>query len=198
MKEVSSQRVEVLVCLFVTKNNSELLANLGNFVNRLAKFVASKYNGVIPKFDVKNCPAYPKLQKDVNALLKTYIEDMESVHLRKGLETAMLISARGNQFLQENKLDNSLYQDLPDKSDAVVAIGINLIYLISSIFHPFVPETSKQIESILNAPSLKIPDQFDLVVKPGHCIGKVTYLFKRIDEKNVEEWRSKYGGQQKK
>ncbi|ODV84777.1 hypothetical protein CANARDRAFT_28915 [[Candida] arabinofermentans NRRL YB-2248] len=182
---------------FVTKNNSELLANLGNFVNRLVKFVIAKYNGVVPKYDVKNCKSHPKLIEDVNALLKTYINDMETVHLRKGLETAMLISARGNQFLQENKLDNSLHNDNPDKSDAVISIGLNLIYLVSAIIAPYIPETTKQIEEILRVPSLTIPDEFDLWIGEGHCIGKAQYLFKRIDEKKVDEWRAMYSGQQK-
>ncbi|KAG7860901.1 hypothetical protein KL939_001468 [Ogataea angusta] len=183
---------------FVTRNNSELLANLGNFVNRLAKFVIAKYNGVVPSFKTKDCQVYPELLKDLNSLVKTYVDDMETVHLRKGLETAMMISARGNLFLQENKLDNSLYNDFPEKSDAVVAIGLNIVYLVSAVIAPYMPETSKQIEEILRVPELKIPDEFGLWIQPGHCIGKAQYLFKRIDEKKIDEWRNLYGGQQQK
>ncbi|KAH3671722.1 hypothetical protein OGAPHI_000427 [Ogataea philodendri] len=183
---------------FVTKNNSELLANLGNFVNRLVKFVIAKYNGVVPEFKTTDCEVYPTLKKDLDSLIKTYVDDMEAVRLRKGLETAMMISARGNLFLQENKLDNSLYNDSPEKSDAVVAIGLNIVYLVSAVIAPYMPETSKQIEEILRVPELKIPDEFDLWVEPGHCIGKAQYLFKRIDEKKIDEWKALYGGQQQK
>jgi methionyl-tRNA synthetase len=182
---------------FVTKNNSELLANLGNFVNRIVKFVNAKYNGVIPTFDVKNCPNYDdKALREINELLATYVDDMENSRLRKGLETAMQISSRGNLFLQENKLDNSTYENEPLKADAVVAIGINLVYLVSSIIGPYMPEVRDDIVSILNAPKLAIPDKFDLWIEAGHCIGKPKYLFGRIDEKKIEEWRGKYGGQQ--
>lgn len=183
---------------FVTKNNSELLANLGNFVNRLVKFVNVKYNGVVPKFDPKNVPNYSSFESDVNELLKSYIDSMEAVSLRRGLELAMAISSRGNQFLQDNKLDNTLYSDFPEKSDAVVSVGLNLIYLLSAIIWPFMPETGDKIDEILNAPALSITDKFELVLKPGHCIGKAQYLFTRIDEKKIEEWRGMYGGQQKK
>ncbi|KAK7686954.1 hypothetical protein QCA50_010035 [Cerrena zonata] len=114
---------------------------------------------------------------------------MESVNLRRGLEIAMAISARGNQFLQDNKLDNSLYNNSPNKSDAVVAVGLNLIYLVSAVISPFMPQTRTQISEILNAPPLSITDKFELVLEPGHNIGKAQYLFQRIDEKKVDEWR---------
>lgn len=182
---------------FVTKNNSELLANLGNFVNRLVKFVIAKYNGVIPEYDTKHIPNYDQFEKEVNELLAAYIENMEAVNLRRGLELAMAISSRGNQFLQDNKLDNSLFTNSPDLSDAVVGAGLNLIYLVSSVISPFMPETSTQISEILNAPALSITDKFELVLLGGHNIGKAQYLFKRIDEKKIDEWKALYGGVQK-
>lgn len=183
---------------FVTKNNSELLANLGNFVNRIVKFVNAKYNGVIPKYDLKNCPNFiNNAENDINTILKTYLDDMENSRLRKGLETAMQLSSRGNAFLQENKLDNSTYENEPEKADAVVAIGINLVYLVSSLIGPYMPQVRDDIATILNAPKLSIPDKFEMWIQPGHCIGKPKYLFHRIDEKKIEEWRKSYGGVQK-
>ena len=173
------------------------MANLGNFVNRIVKFVIAKYNGVIPKFDTKNIPDYDKFENDINSLLASYIDNMENVNLRKGLELAMAISSRGNQFLQDNKLDNSLYANQPAKSDAVVAVAINLVYLVSAIIYPFMPETTVKIDQILNAPALSITNKFELVLLPGHCIGKAQYLFTRIDDKKIDEWRKLYGGQQK-
>lgn len=181
---------------FVTKNNSELLANLGNFVNRVVKFIIAKYNGVIPKYDTSNIPDYSKFESDINTLLSTYIEAMEGVSLRRGLEIAMAISSRGNQFLQDNKLDNTLYADFPDKSDAVVGVAANLILLVSAVICPFMPDTRNKICEILNCPPLSITDKFELVLEEGHCIGKAQYLFTRIDEKKIEEWRSLYGGKQ--
>lgn len=182
---------------FVTKNNSELLANLGNFVNRLVKFVVAKYNGVIPPFDATKIPNYGGFEKDVNELLAAYIENMEAVNLRRGLEISMAISSRGNQFLQDNKLDNSLFNNTPELSDAVVGVGLNLIYLVSAVISPFMPATRDQIDQMLNAPALSITDKFQLVLQPGHNLGKAQYLFKRIDEKKIDEWKAAYGGKQK-
>lgn len=178
---------------FVTRNNSELLANLGNFVNRLVKFVSAKFNRVIPEYDVANLD-YAPILRDLNNLLANYNEAMEAVSERKGLEIAMQISARGNQFLQDNKLDNSLLANTPEKAAAVIGVGINIIYLLSAIFGPFMPETSTQILEQLNAPVRFIPDEFSLDIKGGHNLGNPAYLFSRIDEAKIEEWRSKFGG----
>lgn len=181
---------------FVTKNNSELLNNLGNFVNRIVSFANAKYAGVVPEFDVKNIPNYKEFNDDVNVLLKQYIDTMDAVKLRQGLELAMALSARGNQFLQDNKLDNAHFNNEPDKTDAVVAVGLNLVYLVLAVILPFMPGTTHQIEEMLNAPALSIPDKFETVLEPGHNIGERKYLFTRIDEKMIDKWRSDYGGQQ--
>ncbi|CCD24019.1 methionine--tRNA ligase MES1 NDAI_0C03590 [Naumovozyma dairenensis CBS 421] len=181
---------------FVARNNSELLANLGNFVNRLIKFVNAKYNGVVPKYDHKQVPNYDGLKKDIDVILKSYVEKMEYGHERSGLELAMSLSARGNLFLQENKLDNSLFSQFPAKSDAVVGVGLNIIYTVTSLIYPFMPETAEKIYKMLNAPALKIDEEFHLAILEGHNINKAEYLFHRIDEKQVEQWRNLYGGKQ--
>ncbi|KAL0640524.1 methionine--tRNA ligase mes1 [Maublancomyces gigas] len=185
---------------FVTKNNSELLANLGNFVNRLIKFVNAKYGGVIPDYSkgIKD-PSFNQYKDSINALLKGYVEDLESVRIRSGLDKAMAISGEGNRFLQDNKLDNSLFASYPDKAAAVVGFGINLIYLLSALVYPYMPATTESIINQLNAPLRVIPDVWQVEdLLPGHVIGKAAYLFSRIDEKQEEIWKSRYGGKQEK
>ncbi|AMD19850.1 HCL301Wp [Eremothecium sinecaudum] len=181
---------------FVARNNSELLANLGNFVNRLIKFVNAKYNGVVPEYKVKNLANFDKLKGDLDNILNSYVNEMEQVHVKRGLELAMSLSTRGNQFLQENKLDNTLFSQYPDKSDAVVGVGLNIIYAVASIISPFMPETSTTIYKMLNAPPMAIKEEFNLVILGGHNINKAEYLFQRIDEAKIEEWRKEFNGNQ--
>lgn len=178
---------------FISRNNNELLANLGNFVNRLIKFVNAKYNGVVPEYDIENLPDNKKLLTNLNQILSDYVNAMEGVHERRGLEVAMSLSSRGNQFLQENKLDNSLFSQYPLRSDAVVGVGLNIIYAVASLIGPYLPETAETIYRMLNAPELMIDDTFHLVIKGGHNINKAEYLFHRIDEKQGNHWGSKYG-----
>ncbi|ORE14650.1 methionyl-tRNA synthetase [Rhizopus microsporus] len=177
---------------FITKNNSELLNNFGNFVNRAIRFIFAKYDGVIPKADF-NGQLETDLFKDVNALLKQFVEQMEAVKLRAALGTVMALSARGNQYLQEANLSNALFDESRPKCDAVVASAANLIYLLSALVSPFMPATSDSMCRQLNAPARNIPDEFTLDILPGHVLGGAEYLFTRIDEKMEQVWKSKYG-----
>ncbi|KAJ2896753.1 methionine--tRNA ligase mes1 [Coemansia aciculifera] len=188
---------------FVARNNGELLANVGNFCNRVVKFVDAntKYAGVLPAADpariaVGADTSDRRLIDDVNVLLARYIEKMDAVKIKAGLRTAMEISARGNLYLQDSKLDNALFSENRAQCDTVAAVAINLIYLLSALFHPFMPATSANIARQLNAPERIITDTFELALHAGHVIGKADYLFTRIDEKMVDEWRARYGGKQ--
>ncbi|MCG4682515.1 hypothetical protein, partial [Faecalibacillus intestinalis] len=89
--------------------------------------------------------------------------------LRSGLQVAMSISRRGNEFLQSNGLDNKLAASQPERAAAVVGIGLNLIYLLASLIAPYMPATSTSILEQLDAPFLTIPDQWKADdLKPGH------------------------------
>ncbi|PQE03701.1 hypothetical protein CJF30_00006426 [Rutstroemia sp. NJR-2017a BBW] len=184
---------------FIQMNNSVLLANLGNFVNRVIKFVNAKCDGVIPEFsaDYKDESFdFPGWINDVNGQLKEFIDDMEAVRIRAGLEKLMQISTLGNNFLQY-RLDNANLAEHPERTHTVIGLALNLCYLLASITSPFMPSTAESIVAQLNAPLLSIPDKWDhSALKSGHKIGKAAYLFTRIDEKKGEEWRSKFGGTQ--
>ena len=182
---------------FIAQNNSELLAKLGNLVNRIIKLVNSKvYNSVIPDYTAMHGdPAFDEAKAEINSLLAVYLERLEAVNLKDGLQTAMDLAQAGNNFVQSNRLDNKLADNEPEKAAAVVGIAINIIYLLASVFEPYLPATSKSILDQLNVPFLEIPEKWSGdYIKPGHQIGKAKYLFSQIDPKKEDEWRDMYGG----
>ena len=191
---------------FIDSNNSELLAKLGNLINRILKLVNSPkaYSGVIPEFDPHNLPASFKEHLDeTTSLTKQYLEEMEAVHLRNGLLVAMKIAEVGNGLIQAHRLDNSLIASEPALAAAVVGTAINLIYLCSAIFEPYLPTTTKSIRTQLKADFLQIPSEEDIengwlptYIKPGHKLGTPSYLFTKIEENKAEEWREFFGGSQ--
>jgi methionyl-tRNA synthetase len=214
--------------MFIKKNNSELLANLGNFVNRLVKFTGAKYNSQIPDYRaVLESPAaqqetqtpstessepdpttFKTFVTDVSTMLTAYVADMEAVNLRSGLGKAMALAARGNLFLQQNRLDNALLASHPQHAAGVVGLGLNLVYLLASCIGPFMPASASSIlQQLGSPPQLPLPDaegtgagwSADNHFLPvGHQIGKAAYLFTRIDEKKEDEWREMFGGLQAK
>lgn len=182
---------------FIAKNNTELLNNLGNLVNRIIKFLTAKYKGVVPDYtkDSADTAGIKKLEADVNQILKSYIEAMDSLKLKHGLNLAMNLSTRANLFLQDNKLDNNLFTNFPDRCAATLGGAINTIYLLSAMLSPFIPATSDAIDQQINAPRLAVPDTWRVGdILPGHTIGKPQYLFSKIPEEKEEEWKTKFGG----
>ncbi|KKK20720.1 hypothetical protein AOCH_006931 [Aspergillus ochraceoroseus] len=155
---------------FVESNNSELLAKLGNLVNRVIKLVAASYDSTIPDFTVPES-FQPNLD-EITGLLRQYIEEMESVHLRAGISTAMKLAEAGNGLIQANRLDNSLIANDPERAAAVVGTVLNLIYLLASVFAPYLPATSKPQDRQSGLP------------------------FSRIDPKKADLWRDMFGGSQ--
>ncbi|KAI8057019.1 methionyl-tRNA synthetase [Syncephalis plumigaleata] len=179
----------------IAKNNNELLANVGNFCNRVVRFVDSpKYNSVLPEFTVAEEPEQ-QLIADIESLLAQYIDALNQVKIRAALRLAMEISSRGNQYLQDQRLDNTLYAEQRSRCDTVVGVTTNLVYLLASLFFPYMPSTSEAIWRQLNAPSRALTDKWTAMdLLPGHRIGEPEYLFQRIDPKQELVWKAKYGG----
>lgn len=182
---------------FQLANNSELLANFGNFVNRIVKFVNAKLDGVVPDFS----PSYKDDTFDfsawvetVNGLLKEYVDLLEKVHIRAGVKAIMEISREGNNLLQ-GRLDNANLAENPERTHTTIGLALNLCHLLASVASPYMPSTSESICQQLNTTLSNIPDTWEpTAIKPGHKIGKAAYLFTRIDDKKIEEWKDKFGG----
>ncbi|KAJ7928977.1 tRNA synthetases class I (M)-domain-containing protein [Mycena leptocephala] len=170
----------------IAANNNILLNNFGNFVNRTLKFVASQYDSVLPDSGDApgpvsiDDPADRKFVQEVNELLKVYIDAMEAVKLRLGLQTVMLISGLGNTYLQASD---------PARCAQVLSRAVNLIYVLSTLIYPFMPATSDAILAQLNAPARAVPDVLAIDILAGHTIGTPAHLFKKIEENMAETFR---------
>ncbi|KAI9671788.1 MAG: hypothetical protein M1831_003316 [Alyxoria varia] len=202
---------------FIDGNNNVLLKNLGNFVNRIIKFVANTktYDSVVPSpsstststsadtdITTDNSTSttfdpHPWTSKAA-AILSTYNADLSAVRLRAGLATALSLSDLGNSLLQANTLDNTLFASNRPKCDGVAHFALNLVHLLSSLIEPYMPGTSHSILSQLNAPALTIPEHGEEwkadSIQAGHTIGKPAYLFQQIKGEKEQEWREQFGG----
>jgi methionyl-tRNA synthetase len=86
---------------FMMKVNTELLNNLGNFVNRALVFVEKFFDGVVPEVDLKE--AEEELLEKVDRDLQDYIKNCEDVKLRDALQCILSVSRHGNQYIQANQ-----------------------------------------------------------------------------------------------
>ena len=93
-------------------------------------------------------------------------------HLKAGLKWAMEISRLGNQYLQDAEPWTVLKSD-PEQCGTICYVAVNLVYLISNVFEPFMPGFSDKVCYQLNFDHGKIPDVFEEVIPAGHKINKI-------------------------
>ncbi|KAJ0960882.1 hypothetical protein J5N97_001232 [Dioscorea zingiberensis] len=212
-----TNRPEVSDTLFTwadlqAKLNSELLNNLGNFINRVLSFVAkpsgSGYNSTIPEAPDADSHILTKtLAEKVSKHIEQYLDAMEKVKLKEGLKTAMSISSEGNGYLQESQFWK-LYKEDPISCAVVMKTSVGLVYLLASLLEPFMPSFSVEVLRQLNLPpeekftfcdekgdTDKAKRLWDLIPS-GHVIGKPEPLFKELKDDEVELFRQRFSGSQ--
>nr|XP_053621630.1 methionine--tRNA ligase, cytoplasmic isoform X2 [Plodia interpunctella] len=184
-----------------TRNNSELLNNLGNFCHRSLSFCASSFKGVVP--ELKTTHADFELMALVNREVKAYVENMEKGRLRDALRHVMLISKLGNQHMQSQQPWVLLKGSDDDKVRGATAIGLccQLVALLCALLAPYIPDAAKKLRTTLNLneDQLRISPSnpsFIQYLPPGHTIGKPEPLFAKIEPEVLEKLRAKYAGTQ--
>lgn len=162
--------------------------------------MSSQYDSTIPDGEDTPGPLSPnddhdaEFISDINGYLKDYIDAMESVKIRLGLQIVMSISSRGNTYLQASGLGKALMTENPIRCAQVISRAVNLIYILSALIYPFMPATSDSILAQLNAPARVVPEVLSNDILADHQIGKPEHLFKKIEESMAETWRLRFGG----
>ncbi|XP_022343888.2 methionine--tRNA ligase, cytoplasmic-like [Crassostrea virginica] len=178
------------------KNNSELLNNLGNFINRALMFVSNSFGGEIQQMKLTEEDFH--LLALVNRELITYIENMEQIKLRDSIRNILSISRLGNQYMQANQpwvLVKGSEQDR-QRAGTVVSLCANIATLLSVLVQPYMPAVSATIQHQLKTPPDCNVIHKELVCRlpPGHKIGKPSPLFEKIETSKIQEMKKKFEG----
>ncbi|XP_019636662.1 PREDICTED: methionine--tRNA ligase, cytoplasmic-like [Branchiostoma belcheri] len=182
----------------MTKNNSELLNNLGNFVNRALMFVSNFFQGVMPAVEVTEEDG--QLLAQINRELQAFLQCLEKVRLREGLVRILNISRLGNQYIQAQKPWVLVKGSPAEKARAGTVIGLaaNVSCLLSVLVQPYMPATSSTIQQQLQAPPEVniLTDTFVCQLPAGHKIGKPSPLFQKLEASTMAELKKKFAGTQ--
>ncbi|EFA81615.1 methionyl-tRNA synthetase [Heterostelium album PN500] len=177
---------------FGLKTNTELLSNFGNLVNRVLKQVSSDLNGVIPKIELNDEDR--QFIADVDKLYIEYLNDLEHVHIKDGLRTAMSMSKLGNQYMQSNKPWELKEKD-PLRFGTILTVLVNTIKLLATVFEPYLPEITAKVHEQLNMQPTKYSVNFEFLITEGHAISKnIVPLINKIENTDLEKFRSKFSG----
>lgn len=188
---------------YMLVNNSELLNNLGNFVNRSLSFVSRFFNSIIPSI-TKLEPVDTEFLARINKLFATYIHNMESCHLRDAIRNVLTIARLGNGYFQANQPWVAVKKpETKERSGVVISVAANIACLLGAMIYPFMPTIGKQIwieQCDLPISQMSfvqiIKNEFTVtrLLPDGHHIGKPVPLFRKIDTDEIKRLSQVYSG----
>ncbi len=181
---------------FQDRNNNELLANLGNFVNRTLTFTKRYFDGRVPEKELTD--ADDSLIGEVSDRIAKVIELLERCREREALREVMNISRLGNQYFQENEPWNLVKPeaggDGRKRCATVMNVCCNLVRTLAVVIEPFLPFTSEEVfrQLDLEADVPRIGYKMHLDLEPGHAIGELKVLFRKLEDDEIDGLRKRF------
>lgn len=171
---------------FQARNNSELVAILGNFVNRALVLTHKYYNGEIPACGELTDYDHHTLAefKDMKEILEGNIENF---HFREALKDAMNLARIGNKYLADTEPWKLAKTDM-QRVNTIMNIALQITANLAIAFEPFLPFTSAKLRKILNMPYFcewERLGSIDLLIA-GEKINEPELLFEKIEDDVVE------------
>ncbi len=164
--------------------NNELVAILGNFVNRVMILMQKYFDGKIDtaeRMELKDA----SIKSDIASLYKEVEQSFEAYKFRQALINAMDIARLGNKYLTENEPWKS-YKENPEAAREVLHNCLHIIAHAAVCLQPFLPNAAKKIFGMLN---LKTEFKFseEIVFEAGHQLNQATLLFEKIEDDLISQ-----------
>ncbi|RLD39343.1 MAG: methionine--tRNA ligase [Bacteroidetes bacterium] len=170
---------------FQARNNNELLAIFGNFVNRTLVLTQKYYNGTVPplgQLDEEN----QRILDEIAKYPEIISSSLDRYRFREALSELMNLARLGNKFMTDSEPWKLIKTD-PEKVKTVLNISLQIVANLSVLCEPFLPYTSGKLQRLINLKDLKWKDtgRIDLL-KEGDQLNTPELLFERIEDKAVE------------
>ncbi|WP_289748019.1 methionine--tRNA ligase [Paramuribaculum intestinale] len=166
---------------FQARNNNELVAILGNFVNRAAVLTHKYFGGMVPAAGGPN-DTDRAMMEEIRQTRRRLDEALDTFHFREALKEAMEIARIGNRYLQETEPWKTAKTD-EQRTATVLNLALQICANLAVAFEPFLPFASASIASMLRLDRLSwdMIGTFDLV-PAGIEIATPQLLFEKIDD----------------
>ncbi|PRP67868.1 methionine--tRNA ligase [Nonlabens agnitus] len=183
---------------FQARNNNELVAILGNFINRALVLTHKYYDGVVPEPG-----AFTQVDQEtldaVNAFPASIESSLERYRFRESANEFMNLARLGNKYLADEEPWKIIKTD-PERVKTVMFVGLQIAAALAVLAEPFLPHTAKKLQDMLNIASnpaarlradlVKI-EWNDIAQKQelfhhGYKINKAELLFSKIEDEQIE------------
>lgn len=169
---------------FQDRNNNELVAVYGNFVNRALQLTKKYFNGVVPEcgelqeVDLKAIEEFKDVKQKVEALLDTF-------KFRDAQKEAMNLARIGNKYITDCEPWHVAKTDM-ERVKTILYLSLQLVANLEIAFEPFLPFSSARLREMLN---ITDTDWAQLgsteLLKPGHQLGTPALLFEKIEDEAI-------------
>ena len=178
---------------FQTRNNSELVAIFGNFINRVVVLTHKYYDGFVP--EPAQLLAHEEAIMDRLKLFPSIIGDnIERYRFREAQQELMNVARLGNKYLADEEPWKTIKTD-EERTKTVMYVALQIASALSVLSEPFLPFTSEKLRNILHTEvdnteitlEWKSISTLDEYVKPGHQIGPAELLFSKIEDSHIQK-----------
>ena len=171
---------------FQSRNNSELVAVLGNFVNRALVLTKKYYDGVVPERGALT--EYDEATIEELQKIKASLErNIEHYHFREALKDAMAYSRIGNKYLADTEPWKVVKSD-PERVKTILNIALQITANIAIAIEPFMPFSAEKILKMLAVDKFSWEQLGSMeLVEAGHAIGDAVLLFEKIEDDVIQK-----------
>jgi len=171
---------------FQARNNNELVAIFGNFINRVVVLTNKYYDGVVPA-----ASEFSKIDEDTLATIKAYPSVIESslerYRFREAGQELMNLARLGNKYLADEEPWKLIKTD-EVRTQTIMYVALQIASALATLSEPFLPFTSTKLKTILNTTENSWSDisSKDVLLPEGHTIGKGELLFSKIEDEQIQ------------
>lgn len=169
---------------FQARNNNELVAILGNFINRVIVLTHKYFDGIVPAEgqleDIDKA-----LFAEMDSLKKSLTDNLETFHFREALKDAMAFARVGNKYLQETE-PWKVWKENPARVETVLNVCLQVCASLAVVMEPFMPFMSEKLSKILGLGKLRWDMIGEKPVAAGSTVGKPEFLFEKIDDATIQ------------
>lgn len=171
---------------FQARNNNELVAIFGNFVNRAMVLTHKYFEGKVPpiheltEYDKETLAELKNVKEDVEKYLNTF-------RFRDALKEAMNLARIGNKYLADTEPWKTAKTDMA-RTETILNLSLQIAANLSIAFEPFLPFSATKLSNMLNVDNLKWEElgQVDILVV-GHQLNQADLLFAKIEDEAIEK-----------
>ena len=169
---------------FQQKNNNELVAILGNYINRVFVLCDKFFDKKVPKplDDNVDNEIFSELDE-----LKGKVElSIQNFKFREAMSYVIDVARLGNKYLTDTE-PWKIFKENPERVKGIIHNSVQIVANISILCEPFIPFTSKKIKELLNISDINWSNASSSIVNAGHEISGKAHIFSKIEDKAIED-----------